>query len=56
MTTVPPITNPRAYATPLLTAYLRQLLRAEAGRCNALVGVIQTELARRQAAAIPKQK
>lgn len=56
MTGIPPLTNPRAYATHLLAAWLRQLLQAEAGRPSPLLPVLKTELARRKAAAIPDTK
>jgi hypothetical protein len=51
---IPPITNPRAYATHLLVAWQAELLERQApskpGRPNALLALITVELARRKQA------
>ena len=56
MTTIPPTQNPRAYATRLLLAWQAELLTRHyqgIARPPKLLDLIQTELARRQAEAIP---
>lgn len=58
MSTVPPLTNPRAYATHLLAAWAEELEHRHyqgIARPPKLLATIQTELARRQAA-IPNKK
>jgi len=55
MSTIPPLTNPRAYATHLLADWYRQLLHRQRGPDNHLLPVLKKELARRREhlAAIP---
>jgi|GEM_PF-3992473 len=56
MSAIPPLTNPRAYATHLLAAWYRQLLHRQRGPEGHLLATIKTELARRKAQAIPNKK
>lgn len=55
MTGIPPFTRAQAYATPVLLAWRRRLLAAKwLGRAGqAQRAKLDTELARREAAAIP---
>lgn len=58
MTGIPPFARAQAYATPVLLAWRKQLLGAKwlGSQGRAQRTKIDTELARRQLAAIPKKK